>query len=140
MHFNEIIFQMTKIERIRDVVKWLINEGVAPNQFGVAKLLGYTNESSLSKVLNEKTSLPANLSHRLAALDSRLNEAWISEGWGQMVKEDKFKHANEPEQPYNKITNMERIIKAQEKTIEALERENELLRMQLGIRNKQTGT
>ena len=76
---------MTKLERIKKVVKWLIGIGVASNQAGLGKLLGYSNASAFSKVLNGKVSLPNGFTYKLASLDKRLNEHWISEGWDSML-------------------------------------------------------
>lgn len=78
---------MTKLERIKAVVNWLKERGVIKNQAELGKMLGYTNVSSLSKIMNGKTAIPSNFTYKLARLDSRINEHWISEGWDKMTNE-----------------------------------------------------
>ena len=76
-------------ERIKAAMKWLIGTGVAKNQAELGKLMGYTNEAALSKVVNGKVSLPGDFVDRLCKLDKSrtLNETWVSEGWGTMIDE-----------------------------------------------------
>jgi len=77
---------MTRHERIKIVIKWLIGNGVAPNQAEIGKLIGYSNASAFSKVLNQKVPIPEGFLTKLSNLDIRLNKVWIEEGWGNMIE------------------------------------------------------
>lgn len=119
---NDLKRKTEKHDRLKAVVKWLVGNGIAKNQEEVGRLLGYSNKSAFSQVLNAKVSIPSGFTYRIAKLDSRLNEHWISEGWGGMttdnppllpgfeaVKEEKH---IEPNLIINKITQMREIIDA----------------------------
>jgi len=73
------------LERIKTVVKWLIGAGYASNQKGVGELLGYTNESSFSQILNGKKTLPSAFIDKLLSVDSNLSKDWILTGEGEML-------------------------------------------------------
>lgn len=75
-----------KLERIKTVIKWLIGTGYASNQKEVGELLGYTNESSFSQILNGKKTLPAKFIDKLLSIDSSLNKDWLLNGSGEMIK------------------------------------------------------
>lgn len=76
---------MAVYERIKKVVKWLVGIGIAQNQEGIGKLLGYNNKSSFSQVLNGKVPLPNDFIHRLGLLDKNINTVWIEKGEGEML-------------------------------------------------------
>lgn len=71
--------------RIKHVINWLINCGLANSQEDVGKILGYENKSYFSQLVNGKVSLPSGFTYKLASIDKRINEPWISEGWGSML-------------------------------------------------------
>lgn len=75
-------------DRIKACIKWLIGQGYANNQEEVGKLLGYSNKSSFSQVVNGKKPLPANFAERMAGISPQINAQWIRTGEGKMLKED----------------------------------------------------
>ncbi|WP_372776468.1 hypothetical protein [Mangrovibacterium sp.] len=105
--------EMTKQDRIKRVARWLIGNGVAANQETLGRMLGYKNKSSFSQVLNGKVPIPTGFTNRLAKLDQRINEAWISEGWGSMIDE-KLTEKNREEMYQEQITKDEKIIQLQQ--------------------------
>jgi phage repressor protein C with HTH and peptisase S24 domain len=76
---------MDILERIKSVVKWLIGNGLADNQEGIGRLLGYSNKSSFSQILNGQAKLPGLFVDKIVALDKRLNKVWIETGKGEML-------------------------------------------------------
>lgn len=82
------------LERIKTVVKWLIGAGYASNQKEIGELLGYTNESSFSQILNGKKSLPSTFVDRLLAIDGNLNKDWLMTGKGEMLKKNNTSKSN----------------------------------------------
>ncbi|PDS21900.1 helix-turn-helix domain-containing protein [Flavobacterium branchiophilum] len=81
---------MTELERIKLAVKTLVSLGVAKNQEELGKLMGYSNKSSFSQVLNGIVPMPDNFIDRLCKLDKRLRRAWIVNEFGHILikKED----------------------------------------------------
>lgn len=76
---------MTIHDRIKLVVKWLIGTGVARNQEAIGRLMGYSNKSSFSQILNDKVSLPNDFIDRLCSLNENINFVWVKEGIGNMI-------------------------------------------------------
>ncbi|MDR6760515.1 phage repressor protein C with HTH and peptisase S24 domain [Flavobacterium sp. 2755] len=77
---------MTDLQRIKIALEALISLGAAKNQEEVGKLLGYSNKSSFSHVLNGKVNLPADFVDRLCALSTAINKDWIKYGIGNILK------------------------------------------------------
>ena len=76
---------MTVHDRVKLVVKWLIGTGVAKNQESIGRLLGYSNKSSFSQILNNKVPLPNDFIDRLCILNRNINKVWIEEEIGNMI-------------------------------------------------------
>lgn len=76
---------MTVHDRIKLVVKWLIGTGIARNQEAIGRLMGYSNKSSFSQILNDKVSLPNDFIDRLCSLNENINFVWIKDGTGNMI-------------------------------------------------------
>lgn len=76
---------MTVHDRIKLVVKWLIGTGVANNQEAIGRLMGYSNKSSFSQILNNKVPIPNDFIGRLCALNENINKVWIEKEMGDMV-------------------------------------------------------
>lgn len=91
------------LERVRLVVKWLIGSGYANNQKEVGELLGYTNESSFSQILNGKKTLPIKFIDKLLSIDGNLSKDWLLSGKGEMIKDrnnsEKLSINNEVQEP-----------------------------------------
>lgn len=77
---------MTDIERVKEVINWIIFEKIAKNRKEIAKLLDYT-ESSFSQIINSKVTLSAQFIKKLSNIDKRINEAWLLTGEGEMLKQ-----------------------------------------------------
>jgi repressor LexA len=77
---------MTDLQRVKIALKALISLGVAKNQEEVGKLLGYSNKSSFSQVINGIVNLPADFVDRLCRLNSTLNKDWIKTGNGNVLE------------------------------------------------------
>lgn len=77
---------MTELDRIKLVVTFLINKGIAKSRKEIGQILGYTNESSFSQLLNGKVSIPKNFIKKLVALDESINQNWLMTGDGEMLK------------------------------------------------------
>lgn len=78
-------FSTTVHDRIKLVVKWLIGAGVAKNQEAIGGLMGYSNKSSFSQILNNKVSLPNDFIDRLCSLNESINFVWVKDGVGNMT-------------------------------------------------------
>ena len=92
---------MSKIQRVKKVVKWLIYQDFADNDKELAELLGYT-KSSFSQIINEKVPLSEKFIDNISLLDQNINKVWILTGEGEMLKNDST--LNEPKEKYS--TNM----------------------------------
>ena len=78
---------MNELDRVKLIITFLINKGVAKSRKEIGQLLGYTNESSFSQILNEKVSMPKNFINKLSSLDEGINQIWLFTGNGEMLKE-----------------------------------------------------
>lgn len=76
---------MTIHDRIKLVVKWLIGTGVANNQEAIGRLMGYSNKSSFSQILNNKVPIPSDFIGRLCVLNENINKVWIEKEVGDMI-------------------------------------------------------
>lgn len=74
-------------ERLKQVAKYLIGQGVAKNQEKLGELLGYTNKASFSHILNNRKPLPVDFIDKLVSLDKKVNKVWIITGEGEMLKD-----------------------------------------------------
>src|SRR5690606_15988025 len=70
-------------DRIKVAIQLLIGYKIASNQEEVGRLLGYTNKSSFSQVVNGKTAVPSGFLKNLAALDDRISEDWLTNDIGE---------------------------------------------------------
>ena len=73
--------------RLRTVINWLIYNGKAENEKGVADLLGYT-KSSFSQIVNNKIALSDKFVRKLCSLDDKINGNWVKTGEGEMLKSE----------------------------------------------------
>jgi repressor LexA len=77
---------MTDLQRIKIAVKSLISLGVGNNQEEIGRLMGYTNKSSFSQVLNGKVPLPNDFIDKLCKLDNRLVKMWLVNEVGDVLR------------------------------------------------------
>lgn len=75
-------------DRIKLVVKWLIGAGVSNNQENIGRLIGYTNKSSFSQILNNKVPIPEGFIEKLCHLNQNINKVWIETEKGFMLHSD----------------------------------------------------
>ncbi|MDR3272327.1 MAG: helix-turn-helix transcriptional regulator [Flavobacteriaceae bacterium] len=78
---------MTELQRIKKVVNWLIFIEFADSDKDLAEKLGYT-KSSFSQIINGKVPLAEKFIKKLCSTDENINEVWITEGKGSMLKEE----------------------------------------------------
>ncbi|MFR9541859.1 MAG: hypothetical protein SNH27_07390 [Rikenellaceae bacterium] len=87
---------MDKIDRYKVLVRYAVSNGIAPSQKGLGKIMGYSNESSFSQILNEKVDQPKDFISRLVSIIPDLNEDWIENGNGEMLRtEQKIENNSE---------------------------------------------
>ena len=75
---------MTHSERLRLVVKWLTAE-LGKSQQEIGEALGYPNGSYFSQLLNGRKQIAASLDGKIAALDPRINPAFLSGESSEML-------------------------------------------------------
>lgn len=78
---------MTDLERVREVVNWLLFNKTIKSRRELAEKMGYT-ESSMSQILNGKVSLSEKFIKNLSIIDKTLNIDWLMTGEGKMLKSD----------------------------------------------------
>lgn len=76
---------MSKLQRVKKVIKWLIYQEVADNDKEIAEKLGYS-KSSFSQIINEKVPISERFIENLTSLDRNINKVWIETGKGEMFK------------------------------------------------------
>ena len=76
---------MTEIQRIKKVVNWLIFMEYVENERELSEKLGYT-KSSFSQIINGRVPLSDKFVKKLCSIDDNINEVWIIEGVGTMLK------------------------------------------------------
>lgn len=77
---------MAETERIKKAIKWLIGSGIAKTQEGIGLLMGYSNKSAFSQVVNNPDKRPEDFVVRLCNLNNALNKNWLLTGEGSMLK------------------------------------------------------
>lgn len=79
---------MTVNERIKIAIKWLIGVGKGSTQGDIGRLMGYSNKSAFSQVINGHVDLPGDFINRLCSLDGRLNNVWVECEAGEMLNSE----------------------------------------------------
>jgi len=77
---------MSETERIKKAIKWLIGSGIAKTQEGIGLLIGYSNKSAFSQVVNNPDKRPEDFITRICSLNNTLNKDWLLTGEGSMLK------------------------------------------------------
>jgi hypothetical protein len=78
---------MNKIDRYKILMRHIVSSGIAPSQKAFAALLGYSNESSFSQIINEKVKEPKDFIHKIKRLVPGLNTEWLQTGEGEMISQ-----------------------------------------------------
>lgn len=79
---------MNRISRNKFLVQYIVSKGFASSQKELGQLLGYSNESSFSQIINEKVTYPKDFIERLKGVIPDLNEDWLLTGEGEMLVTD----------------------------------------------------
>lgn len=77
---------MNRIIRNKILINYIINEGIAKNQRDLGSKMGYKSDSAFSQVINEKVQEPKEFISKLKQFVPNLNEEWLTEGKGEMLK------------------------------------------------------
>jgi hypothetical protein len=131
---------MTDTERIKKAIKWLIGTGIAKNQEGIGVLMGYSNKSAFSQVVNSPNKRPEDFITRLCNLNNNLNKDWLLTEKGSMLKttDQPVSQGGEdvtpPKAEINNLDTMERM-----KFFEALERRDQEVSRLITIIEKMQG-
>ncbi len=72
-------------ERVREVVFWLIGEGVARSQRDLAERMGY-QVSSFSQIVNGHVPVSSKFLFMLCSQNPRIRRSWIESGMGDMLE------------------------------------------------------
>lgn len=63
----------------------MIEEGVISSQKDLGAKLGYSNEATISQIINGKVKEPKNFIERISILFPDLNKTWLETGEGRML-------------------------------------------------------
>lgn len=77
---------MNRVMRNKILVSHIIEEGIAKNQKDLGAKMGYTSDSAFSQVINEKVQEPKDFITKLKRFVPNLNEEWLLNGEGEMLK------------------------------------------------------
>lgn len=84
MSDKEQLTNPQKLERLGDMIDWLLFHNVVASRRDLAQRMHY-QESTLSLVVNGKQSMSSKFLKALSDIDPRLNVDWIENGEGQMI-------------------------------------------------------
>lgn len=79
---------MNKIDRYKILIRYCKQQKIADSQKDLGSMLGYTNESSFSQVINGKVEEPKDFIERLCKLIPNLSRNWLENGFGEMILDD----------------------------------------------------
>jgi phage repressor protein C with HTH and peptisase S24 domain len=92
---------MSDLERLKKVVKWLIFNNYAKNEADLASKISVT-KSYFSQVMNDKVPLSEKFIRSITALNKNINDVWIFEGRGEMLKDQDFGNVSDPTSVYSR--------------------------------------
>lgn len=95
---------MNKIDRYKSLVRYMIRTKIVSSQKDLGKKMGYTNESSFSQVINNKTETPKDFTSKLKSLLPDLNERWLTDGIGEMLLSETGNVINKTQEPEETAT------------------------------------
>lgn len=116
--------ELSKIQRVKKLCRWLIYAGYADNESELALVLGYT-KSSFSQFLNEKKPLTDKFLDKICALDPNINKVYITDGTGVLLHTPELQRT---EELLVMVSNQQELIGFQKKEIEQLKSEITYLR------------
>lgn len=132
--------ELTDLQRLKKVVKWLIFSDFGDNEKEIAELLGY-KKTSFSQLMNGKVPLSDKFIDKLVSLDNNINKVWIKTGEGLMLKNPEIAvSSSQPQENDNNeiVSLLKDKIVLLEKNNALLERENSYLQKELQYHKKTT--
>lgn len=86
MSDNEELTNTEKLQRLGEMIDWMLFNNVIESRRELAKRMHY-QESTLSLVVNGKQPMSPKFLKALSLIDPRLNVDWIDKGEGEMIVE-----------------------------------------------------
>lgn len=83
---NEQLTDNEKLQRLGDMIDWMLFNNIVESRRELAKRMHY-QESTLSLVVNGKQPMSPKFLKALSLIDPRLNVDWIDKGEGEMIVE-----------------------------------------------------
>lgn len=78
---------MNKIDRYKILIRHMISVGIIASQKELGREMGYSNEATISQIINGKVKQPKDFVERLKTFVPDLNEQWLENGVGTMLIE-----------------------------------------------------
>jgi transcriptional regulator with XRE-family HTH domain len=101
-------------DRIKITIQILIGLNIGKNQAAIGRLLGYSNPSYFSQIINGKVSIPSDFLERLISLSDSISSDWLLHNQG-FITHEKETHPYQEDMVY--------IIELQKHRIQQLEQE-----------------
>lgn len=77
---------MNKVDRYKILIRYIIDLGKAHSQKEIGGMLGYSNQSAFSQVINGKAIEPKNFADKFTTIVPDLNTEWLRTGQGNMLR------------------------------------------------------
>ena len=77
--------ETNKIDRYKILIRYMIKVGIIASQKDLGAKMGYSKESTISQIINEKVKEPKDIIDRLSAFIPDLNKHWLETGEGTML-------------------------------------------------------
>ena len=118
---------MDKLDRYKILVRYIKNTGIAPSQKALGRLLGYSNESYFSQIINGQVPEPKDFGKKVLDLVPGLNLDWLESGEGEMIVSDGTQKAPAvkasvvvPAELVQMFSDLAATVRSQQETIRAL--------------------
>lgn len=76
---------MNKIDRYKILIRHMISVGIIATQKELGAKMGYSNEATISQIINGKVKEPKDFVERLSVFVPNLNKSWLETGVGNML-------------------------------------------------------
>lgn len=74
-----------KIDRYKILIRYMISVGIIASQKELGSKMGYSNEATISQIINGKVKEPKDFIERLSTFIPNLNAEWLETGEGAML-------------------------------------------------------
>jgi len=130
-----------KLERLAEMIDWLLYNNIVASRRELAKRMQY-QESTLSLVVNGKQPISSKFLTALAGVDRRLNVDWIEKGDGDMILEVDNESSTPSKEEIEMLSRQQDSVqKAQDQLSEAFKLGNvEIILAQQAIVQKESDT